>query len=115
MLDNNQEQAQFWWNNIVNALADFDFEDLCQIIPVRNLTEGSLEICFIRENDLRTLMKEKQIPEENYSIDYGTMYGGGVLIVGDVLDDMKREELSKQKQKGLRIVYKTKRDIQAMQ
>lgn len=101
VLDNNQEQAEFWWNNVVNALSEFDFEDLCQIVPNKDVTGGSLQICFICEKDLRTLLIEKGISEEEYSINYGTMFSSKVFIVGNPVDDMFLSELQKEKQKGL--------------
>jgi len=102
VLDNNTDEcAEFWWNRVVNSLADFDFKDLCQVMPNGYVTGGSFQMVIIRENDLRALLSEKGISEEDYSIDYGTMYGGKVLIVGHAVDDMWREEFKKQRQKGL--------------
>lgn len=95
VLDNAQEHecAQFWWNNVVNALTDFDFEHLCQIAPNGNLTNGSLQMYFIRENDLKILLMEKKFTKENYSIDYGTIYGGKILIAGNDADDRTIKEI----------------------
>ena len=108
VLDGDNKQAQFWWDKAVNALIDFDFGDLCQIIPTGEFTNGKFDIYFILEKDLRTLLKEKEISEENYTIDYGTMFGGRILIVGEPVDDMIRDEFEKQRQKGLYIVRKSK-------
>lgn len=107
VLDNTKEHeyAQFWWNNVVNALTDFDFEHLCQIVPNGNLTNGSLQMYSIRENDLITLLMEKKISPENYSIDYGTIYGGEILIIDNTIDDIFRKKIKEQKQKGLYINY----------
>lgn len=110
VLDNKQECAHFWWKNVVNSLEDFNFEELCQIMPDSKLTNNSFEIFFIRENDLKILLSEKGISEENYSIDYGTMYGGGVLMVGHAVDNMWRKELEKQRQKGLYLIYKSTKE-----
>ena len=102
VLDNNTDEcAEFWWNRVVSCLADFDFNDLCQVMPNRYLTGGSIQMFIIRENDLRALLSEKGISEEDYSIDCGTMYGSKVLMVGHVVDEVWREEFKKQKQKGL--------------
>lgn len=103
VLDNNTDKcADFWWSRVVSSLDGFDFKELCQVIPNEDLTKGSLlEMFFIRENDLRTLLIEKGISEEEYFIDYGTMYGGSILIVGHVVDDMWRAAIRKQQQKGL--------------
>lgn len=102
VLDNNTDEcAKFWWNRVVSSLDDFDFKELCQVAPNRDLTKGSLEMFFIRENDLRALLIEKGISEEEYFIDYGTVYGGPILIVGHAVDDMWRETIRKQRQKGL--------------
>lgn len=108
VLDENQEQAGFWWNKVVNALADFEFEDLCQIVPNKDVTDGSLQICFVREKDLRTLLSEKGISEENYTINYGTMFSSKIFIVGDPVDDMFLDELNKQRQKGLYLTINQK-------
>lgn len=105
VLDKNQEEAEFWWNHIVYALTCFDFGDLCKIIPCGEFTDDWQDSYFILENDLKALLKEKEIPEENYHLDYGRLYGGRVLMVGDPIDNMFLNEFQKQRQKGLRIYH----------
>lgn len=101
VLNKDLECHTFWWTRVLNTFADADFSDLCQIVPNSDLTNGNCHILFIRENDLRTLLNEKGIPEEEYSISYGTMYGGRVYIAGTAMGDLRREEIKKQQQKGL--------------
>ncbi|MDE5539231.1 MAG: hypothetical protein K2J20_01950 [Bacilli bacterium] len=102
--DNNQGSINFWQENVANALIDFDFEDLCQITP----NNDSYRQYFLLEKDLRAILAAKEIPEENYTINYGTIYGGRVSIIGCDVDDMFREELCSQKQKGLYLTRKPK-------
>ncbi len=100
VLNKDLESYDFWWKRVLNIFAEADFSDLCQIVPNSDLTDGSCHILFIRENDLRTL-KEKGISEEEYSLNYGTMYGGRIYVAGTAMGDMRREDLKKQQQKGL--------------
>jgi len=95
---NTEEFANFWWNRVEMSLTDFDFNDLCKVIPNRYLTNNSLQMFFIREKDLRTLLSEKGISEEDYSIDYSEIFGGGV-ICSSALSDFWREESKKQQKK----------------
>lgn len=102
VLDNHTDKgAKFWWDRVVSSLADFAFQDLCQVTPNSYLTGGMNEMYIIRENDLRALLSEKGISEEDYSIDYGTIYGGGISIVNSPAYDISKEVFKTQQQRGL--------------
>lgn len=106
VLGSSNQAAQFWWNTAVNALTEFTFGDLCKVIPNKSISNDTYFIC---EKELRMLLMEKGIPEDSYTIDYGTMYGGKILIVGNPVDDIFIEQIKKEKQKGLYISRKPRK------
>lgn len=100
VLNADQKEAQFWWDSVVNALKEFEFEDLCKVIPNKNIPS---DYYFIREKDLRVLLMQKGILEDNYTISYGNLYGERILFARDPVDELFIKKVNEQRQKGLHI------------